>query len=199
MLCPWLRRVFPHVSDKVNIWDAKGTVPGTPVSLDTAGQLRPALDHDWPATKVHLVSLTCPFGKIFFLSIWSCMYVFLKIVSRCLGSNWLLPEWVKPPSVLMEGYGHVLLPSRTVSSLQSEVKSYLCDFHSPWEDSAGCFVSEWLRREEWWWEEQGNRNVSKLPQGSRSQSPRVHRKVWITYPRRGCFPHPPQVYKPQVV
>lgn len=51
MLCPWLRNMFPCVSDKVNTCDAKDRVLSTSVSIDPAGKLRDALGNGWPATK----------------------------------------------------------------------------------------------------------------------------------------------------
>lgn len=51
MLCPWLRNMFPCVSDKVNTCDAKDRVLSTSVSIHPAGKLRAALGNGWPATK----------------------------------------------------------------------------------------------------------------------------------------------------
>lgn len=42
--------MFPHVSDKVNICDVEGIMPGIPVSIYAAGKFRAALDNAWSTT-----------------------------------------------------------------------------------------------------------------------------------------------------
>lgn len=62
--------MFTHVSDKVNICDAEGLVPGTSISLDTACKLKAALEGDELATKfIWRLSFTILGREDFFLSI----------------------------------------------------------------------------------------------------------------------------------
>lgn len=115
LLCSWLRNVLPHVSDRVNICDAKGVVPGT--SLSTAGELRAALNNDWPATKfIWHHSFVILGGLFFWVSDHACTYLF--ILPHRWDSSWLPCEWAKL-SVITVVY--TLFPSLTVSSLQARI------------------------------------------------------------------------------
>lgn len=186
MLCPWLRNVFPHVSDKVNICDAKGIVPGTSMSLDTAGKLKAVLENDWPATKFIWHLSFAIFGRgdffwvfnhgytcflSFYLTVWVLMGYFVNELSLLLLRRSFACSASSLDCKLPAVRNHVLLlwfhrhsTDKTPSALLFSGSDKKCGGEK--KRKLKCF---------------------KYTQDSRSQLPRTYRKAWITCSRRVIF------------